>query len=185
MTETIETTEAEYRARAAALGTMLTVAPYRHNQATWGTVRPENECGTAACAAGWSLLAGRGIVTIAADGGMTWDPAKLGAEEDRSWYSSDDLYEDAVEREHTLWRDEFGDEAEREGRQWLGLSFDAANTVFLRTLDSIRPNEIARELLLRVGDGRLGEWLDGEIHFSMTGWELSDIAAGLPKTVTT
>jgi hypothetical protein len=183
MTETDVQPDVEtYRARAGALGAMLTAAPYRHNQYTWGGVKQENECGTAACAAGWSLLAKRGIVTIARDGAMTFDTTQLGSMYDRDEFDSDEAYQRAAKREHTLWRDEFYSEAEDEGADWLGLSFAAAKVLFVHTTNVTHSNEVARELLLRIGDGRLGELdEDGRIHFWLDAENLEEIAAQFDK----
>ena len=169
-------TEETYRDRAGRLARMLAAAPYRHNQGTWGGVREQNECGTAACAAGWSLLAGRGIVTIDPDGTMSYDKAALGAEEPRSWYPSDVQYQRAIRIEHTLWRDEYAILAESEGKTWLGLSYLAASSLFVITTYCDRPEAAAVAVLRRIGDGRLGTMEDGRLHFHLFAMEMDQMA---------
>lgn len=179
MTETVDQpTEQTYRARAGALGAMLTAAPYRHNQKVWGGAKPKNECGTSACVAGWSLLARRGIVTIAEDGVMTWDPAAM-----EDLYGRDEHNpEDGHGSFDTLWRDGFADYARVEGMDWLGLSYDASYTLFVRTLEVERSDEVAREMLRRIADGRLGAVDgDGRIHFWLRLSELYRIVRELPQ----
>lgn len=148
------TTDQEYRERAGAMANMLERNPQRHNQRRWGTVEPENECGTVGCIAGWGTLAHKGIVTIAPDGEMTWAPEALGSvasarSEYRHDYADDDL---AVP---TLWRARFENNAETNGRLWFGLSNDAAHALFQATVMCSRPNLAAIAVLRRLADGRL------------------------------
>lgn len=135
------TTEQEYRERRTALANMLRARPERHDQSVWGDSKPENECGTVGCAAGWAKLAKAGIVTIAPDGEMTWDEDAM----IRDW-----------DGQRTLWRSDGGDNAFREGQEWLGLGSEVANYLFDQTVSLLDPEEVAVEMLQRLGDGRLG-----------------------------
>lgn len=163
----MELTESEtdrvYRKRAKSLARMLTKRPDRHKQLTWGSVRPENECGTTACVAGWALMAKRGIVSIATDGTMTYPQSALGSVTGnmRSGYRDFD-YPDAVRQVPTLWRDEFNGEARDAGAKWLGLGDAVARALFINTTNISDPEKVAVEILFRLGDGRIkrGSWLD-------------------------
>lgn len=149
-----ETTDQEYRERAGAMANMLEKNPRRHNQRRWGTVEPRNECGTVGCIAGWGTLARKGIVTIAADGEMTWAPEALGpVASARSEYRHDYAKEDLAVP--TLWRSRFENHAEDNGRLWFGLSHDAAHALFQTTVLCTRPNAAAIAVLRRLADGRL------------------------------
>jgi hypothetical protein len=155
MTETTELTDQEYRDRALALANMLTAAPYRHNQKEWGQSKPENECGTAGCVAGWATLVSKEIVSIDPDGTMTWDPADLGSyadDTDPSWVQ--EHYKDS---KPTLWRYGYGMVARETGREWLGLDYDAARLLFIETADYplTHRDAVAVEILFRLADGRL------------------------------
>lgn len=140
MTET-KVSDREYRDRATALANMLTLRPERHNQRTFGAVKPQNECGTVACIAGWAGMAKAGLVTIALDGQMTWDHKVPFVFYDGkgSRHEVGTLYDRAVVRS-----------AEDAGREWLGLSLNAASTLFF-TFDET----VVIEVLRRVGAGSL------------------------------
>jgi hypothetical protein len=152
-------TEEEYRARAGAMANMLTAAPYRHKQQHWAFPEEENPCGTTCCVAGWATLAAKGIVTIAADGGMTYDPDALAPIETDSDTRIPFWEDEFLDRKDvpTLWRWQFNGEAPRTGRAWLGLGSEAAAILFeLTARDSVTHQEaVAIEILRRLADGRL------------------------------
>lgn len=129
----------EYRERARRLGLMLTLRPERHYQGDWAQPRAENECGTAACVAGWSTLWADGVVHIDAEGTMTWDPADMRlkvAGEPRSLIHVG---------EHNL--AVFSSDL---GQKFLGLDYAGAHALFYDATD-----EEARDVLVRLGSGDL------------------------------
>ena len=129
-----------YRDRATALANMLTLRPERHVQSTFGSVEPENECGTVACVAGWAALAQSGRVMIASDGVMTWAELRSVVELSGSGMNFvPTLYDPNI----TAW-------AQVAGRVWLGLTEESADALFF----TMR-NAVAVEILRRLGDGRL------------------------------
>jgi hypothetical protein len=152
---TTDVTEETYRARATGLANMLTLRPERHDQKYYGSPAPQNECGTTCCVAGWGLLAARGIITIAPDGTMSFNPSDL-APFNPSVPESDTA---------TLWREEFEYLAFPEAREWLGLSGEMAQMLFEETLYAAEPEQAALAMLRRLADGRLDRdelWLSPE-----------------------
>lgn len=161
-----DTTDGDYRQRAGSLAAMLTLRPERHDQRMFGKPAPANECGTSACVAGWADLWATGVVNIAVDGVMTWDPSALGV------FTSDldaaeDLYglsADEVASSRTLVRMDRDDTADQtmntiaeNARDWLGLGGDMANALFYRTswMGKGTRNAVAVEVLRWIADGRL------------------------------
>lgn len=106
------TTDEKYRERARRLAAMLIARPERHYQSTWVREEPDNECGTAACIAGWATLIAAGEVEIDAEGTMTWDKARQ------------------QEHDGTLAYLTAGLIPEYAGREYLGLSADVASALF-------------------------------------------------------
>ena len=158
-------TDEVYRERAGALANMLADNGYRHGQGSWGKPEESNPCGTTACAAGWATLAKHGIVTIAPDGTMTYDPKNLGpvapyGSRYRSGFLADEL---AV---GTLWRARFDDVAEDEGRIWLGLSYTVTKALFHMTNFCADPEAAAVAVLRRLADGRLDRSSDDYVSAS-------------------
>ena len=123
----------EYRERARRLGLMLTLRPERHYQADWAHPRAENECGTAACVAGWATLWADGVVSIDAEGTMAWDIA--------------DMFEGTLAESG---RDNLWTVASYFGREFLGLDDENAHALFYRTSD-----KMARDVLAKLGSGEL------------------------------
>lgn len=70
----------EYRERARRLAAMLRARPDRHDQSVYLREEGDNECGTAACIAGWSVLVEGGAITIDAEGVMTWEEERRNAD---------------------------------------------------------------------------------------------------------
>lgn len=152
-------TVAEGRAHCAALALMLSGRPERHSQSEWVAPEYSNECGTAACVAGWGGLWSLGRVAIDDAGVMTWPGRVVNRDpETRHW---DDLAAD-----------------------WLALEVDgddypAARLLFIETHFYDDPEKLAVEVLRRIGDGRLGTEgaLTGRISF---GWdELNEVAEAI------
>jgi len=143
MTAITETTDAEYRERARRLALMLKLRPERHNQSVWGGAKPDNECGTAACVAGWSAILTDGLASIDADGTLTWDPDRMVRDDDTLtlWGAGPNA---------VIWR------VEHAGRNYLGLSDDLADALFNGSNDERE----TVELLARIGDGRVDRFAD-------------------------
>lgn len=135
------------RKRCIALGNMLKLAPQRHDQQHYLEVKPKNECGTVGCVAGWSWLWKNEIVSIELDGTMTWPESAL---VERTMYRNG---HDVIVRTllaHIPWDRSY----QTVGAEWLGLNDDAAQALFIRTAGWYRAEELAVEVLLRLGDGR-------------------------------
>lgn len=150
-------TDQTYRNRATALVNMLVKRPERHDQDTFGTVRPQNECGTVACIAGWAALWSRGRVNIALDGDMTWAALRQVEEYDEDTDTDvmvGTLYDSQIVRHAFLI-----------GADWLGLTTEAANCLFWTMNESL-----ALEMLRRLGDGRLGRDFDLDDLETVENW---------------
>lgn len=133
-----------HRRHCTALANMLAANPHRHNQTVWLTPNETNECGTAGCAAGWAALAQLGLIEIGDDGTMTWEDDAL-----LPWFYSLE--------QRTLYSESRDVGAKENGRKWLGLSPAAAYALFITTTEFMQPEELAVEVLRRLGDGRLSE----------------------------
>lgn len=167
----VELTEDEaekvYRQRAKSLARMLAKRPERHKQLTWGGVKQENECGTTACAAGWALMAKRGIVSIATNGTMTYPKSALGSVTANADSYREYDYPEEDREVPTLWRDEFNGQARDVGAEWLGLGDSVARTLFIDTANVPDSEKVTVEILFRLGDGRIerNDWLDvGDLY---------------------
>lgn len=166
MTETTEAvTDETYRARAGAMANMLDANPYRHGQKDWGKPKEENPCGTTGCVAGWSKLAKMGIVTIAPDGEMTYNPEDLGLVMDdvpETAYIPSYMF-DGQRGVPTLWRAHYFQNVFADGQEWLGLNEGVATALFRDTVDLDHPEQVAVALLRRLASGELDR--DGELSY--------------------
>lgn len=152
-----------YRERATALANMLTLRPERHEQETFGTPKPANECGTSACVAGWAAMASAGVITIATNGEMTW------TEDGMHTFPWWDSARGELVPVQTLYNGDIAHRAERTGRDWLGLSRSAAYALFYTMSE-----RVTVEVLRRLGDGRLDRRSMSETDIANTYRELAD-----------
>lgn len=134
--------------RCTALANMLRLAPQRHNQQIYLDEKPKNECGTTGCVAGWSWLWKNEIVSIALDGTMTWPENAMAAR-------TVCRHGRQITLRSLTANVPFGARYVNDGAEWLGLDDDAASALFIRTARWYRAEELAIEVLMRLGDGRL------------------------------
>ncbi len=143
--------EATARERCRRLGLMLDARPERHDQELYLDAKPENECGTVGCVAGWGRLWSDGLVDIGPDGHMSWS-SDLGNAVG-TWFGSHGI-----------------------AKKWLSLEEQAAHHLFLTTLDytfsedgddvARGPERLAVAVLAAIGAGTLGVRRDDRLTFT-------------------
>ena len=122
-----------HQERARRLGLMLAARPERLRMDLWTTPMETNECGTAACVAGWSVLWEQDAVRIDAEGNMTW-PAPI-------WTGLGPEVRMTVQPRRSF---------ELDGQQFLGLKSADAGALFYGA-----GNRTAVDTLQAIGRGEL------------------------------